>query len=181
MDSKTAAAASLRSYEDFEPFCLWEREDAQETLTLHLPDFKKDQLKVQVNSQGLLKISGERAVSETKRSRFSKETRVPKDSIANDIRAKLARGGYLHVVMPKKVTPAPAPLGSKTHEHQRGENPKLAGEGDATEPSGWVWRLKAKLGRNSSAATAIGLGGVAVLALAAYFAYTSGFSRVVED
>ncbi|XP_057246878.1 uncharacterized protein LOC130589583, partial [Beta vulgaris subsp. vulgaris] len=70
-------------------------------------DFEKEQLRVQVNKDGVLKVSGERptSVNGTKRSRFLKETKVAEGCDINDIRAKFTNG-RLNVMMPKKKTPA---------------------------------------------------------------------------
>ncbi|XP_058204298.1 uncharacterized protein LOC131318495 [Rhododendron vialii] len=103
---QTKNGSSL-SYEDFEPFCNWRRNDESETLVVHLPAFRKDQLKIQVyNSTNTVKISGERLVDATKRSRFHKEIAIPKDCKSKEIHAKFA-DGLLHVVIPKKGPPAP--------------------------------------------------------------------------
>lgn len=72
-----------------------------------LSAFRKDQLKIQVNNTtNTLKISGERLVDATKRSRFHKEIAIPKDCKSKEIHATFA-GGLLHVVMPKKGPSAP--------------------------------------------------------------------------
>ncbi|KAF7146860.1 hypothetical protein RHSIM_Rhsim03G0053800 [Rhododendron simsii] len=103
---QTMNGSSL-SYEDFEPFCNWRHNDESETLVIHLPAFRKDQLKIQVfNTTNTVKISGERLVDATKRSRFHKEIAIPKDCKSKEILAKFA-GGQLHVVIPKKGPPAP--------------------------------------------------------------------------
>ncbi|KMT11319.1 hypothetical protein BVRB_5g110000 [Beta vulgaris subsp. vulgaris] len=95
------------SFVEFDPACDLQKEEALDTLIIHLPDFKKEQLRVQVNKDGVLKVSGERptSVNGTKRSRFLKETKVPEGCDINDIRAKFTNG-RLNVMMPKKKTPA---------------------------------------------------------------------------
>ncbi|KAL1822460.1 hypothetical protein ACET3Z_009238 [Daucus carota] len=97
MDSKFAA-----KYDEFEPLCNWQREEGRDTLVLHLPEFKKEQLKVQLSNLRVLKISGERPLSAVKQSRFYKEVKVAKECNANDIRAKFVNG-LLYVVMPKTI------------------------------------------------------------------------------
>ncbi|XP_021845443.1 uncharacterized protein [Spinacia oleracea] len=107
MTIKTNTSASATpSFVDFNPACDLQTHEGLETLIIHLPDFKKNQLKVQVNKDGVLKVSGERPTSEdgTKRRRFVKETKIPKGSDVNEIRAKFT-DGRLHVTMSKKVTP----------------------------------------------------------------------------
>ncbi|KNA13764.1 hypothetical protein SOVF_113130 [Spinacia oleracea] len=93
-------------YVDFNPACDLQKEEGLETLIIHLPDFKKTQLRVQVSKEGVLKVSGERPTSAdgAKRSRFLKETKIPVGCDMNDIRAKFTDES-LHVIMPKKVTP----------------------------------------------------------------------------
>lgn len=68
-----------------------------------LAGFKKEQMKVQVNSQRIVTIQGQRPLDETKWSRFSKQIKLPDDCIEDRIRAKYA-GGILTVTMTKKTT-----------------------------------------------------------------------------
>ncbi|KNA13762.1 hypothetical protein SOVF_113110 [Spinacia oleracea] len=100
------------SYVDFHPACDFLKAEGIETLIIHLPDFKKEQLRVQVNKEGVVIVSGERATNEdgSKRSRFVKETKIPEGCDINDIRAKFING-RLNVTMPKKIliTPPPPP------------------------------------------------------------------------
>lgn len=104
--TKTSSTAAP-SYIDFVPPCNLQIEEGLDTLIIHLPDFKKNQLRVQVNKDGVLKVSGERPTNAdgTIRSRFLKETKIPEGCDMNDIRAKFTNG-CLHITMPKKVTPA---------------------------------------------------------------------------
>ncbi|XP_021845445.2 uncharacterized protein [Spinacia oleracea] len=105
--TKTSSTPAPPSYVDFDPACDLKKEQGHETLTIHLPDFKKNQIRVQVNKDGVLRVSGERPTSEdgTKRCRFVKETKIPNDSDVNLIQAKFT-DGRLHVTMSKKVTPS---------------------------------------------------------------------------
>ncbi|KAH7853945.1 hypothetical protein Vadar_008377 [Vaccinium darrowii] len=105
METKNGAAVSF-SYEDFEPFCNWLRDNECETLVVHLPAFKKEQLNVQIHCSTTVKISGERLVDATKKSRFYKEITIPKVCDSKEIHAKFS-GGLLHIVMPKKGPFAP--------------------------------------------------------------------------
>ncbi|XAR69855.1 hypothetical protein NMG60_11001598 [Bertholletia excelsa] len=99
------AAAPTISYEDFEPFCHWEKDEKQQTLVLHLPEFRKDQLEVYVSNEGHLRIKGERPVDETKKSRFCKEIHIPNDCQSKQTQAKFSRG-RLYIMMPKKIAGA---------------------------------------------------------------------------
>ncbi|KAK6942479.1 Alpha crystallin/Hsp20 domain [Dillenia turbinata] len=105
------AGAALQP--DFEPYCQWKREAECETLVIHLPEFRKENLKVVLKSSGLMRISGEREVAERKWSRFQKEIKVPKDCKEDEIQAKFM-GGYLYITMPKKVPSSTTKKDNKT-------------------------------------------------------------------
>ncbi|GMY24656.1 inactive protein RESTRICTED TEV MOVEMENT 2-like [Fagus crenata] len=123
-----------RIYEDFEPYCKWRVEEERDTLELQLQDFKKEQLKVQINNLGVLRISGERATSdEIKWSRFNKEIKVAKNCETSAIQAKFGNG-TLTITMPKKI-PSVATLPSVPPVQEKGnatpgvqENNKVSDE-----------------------------------------------------
>ncbi|KAM7505111.1 hypothetical protein LguiB_004015 [Lonicera macranthoides] len=94
------------SYEEFEPSSSWRHEQGRDTLEIHLPEFKKQQLRVQITNSGVLKISGERPVNEKTQRRFYEEYKVPKDCNTDAIQAKFA-SGILNVIMPKKSAQDP--------------------------------------------------------------------------
>ncbi|KAG5556266.1 hypothetical protein RHGRI_006766 [Rhododendron griersonianum] len=104
------AGDAMPTYDDFEPFCGWRREEGKETLVLYFHnillviEFKRDQMKVHLSNRGTLRITGERPIDGTKRSRFAKEIKVPKDCNPNEITAKFTPAGLLHVIMPKKTS-----------------------------------------------------------------------------
>ncbi|KAH9620540.1 hypothetical protein KSS87_012646 [Heliosperma pusillum] len=111
-----AKAPASTSYVDFEPKTELKEEEAS-TLQ-YLKDhsgFKKEQLRVQVSSTGILKISGERPENPegTIKHRFLKETKVPENCDMNEIRAKFTTGA-LHVTMPKKVVTPPRVIEQRT-------------------------------------------------------------------
>ncbi|XP_059646492.1 inactive protein RESTRICTED TEV MOVEMENT 2-like isoform X2 [Cornus florida] len=93
METKSTGAVPMPSYDDFEPFCTWRREE----------EFKRDELKVQISNHGFLKISGERPTGAMKRSRFYREFKIPTDCNSNEIHAKFM-GGILYISMPKYAT-----------------------------------------------------------------------------
>ncbi|CAK7341487.1 unnamed protein product [Dovyalis caffra] len=97
------------SYDDFEPFCKWKREEGHDILEVHLKDFQKQQLRVQIKEPGVVTITGERPLYDTRRSRFNKQIRIPKNCKINEIRATFS-GGILHVVVPEKTPAFPAEL-----------------------------------------------------------------------
>ncbi|PSS01667.1 Protein RESTRICTED TEV MOVEMENT like [Actinidia chinensis var. chinensis] len=141
---KNGGDDATQSYEDFEPFCNWIHDEKYETLVLHLPAFKKEQLKVKIINLRTLKIFGERPLDATKRSRFYKETAIPKDCNVKEIHAKFV-GGLLHIVMPKKVSLAPQqeqpegaekltiPKNINSQDHQVDKLPTLPKIGSAME------------------------------------------------
>ncbi|KAA8518394.1 hypothetical protein F0562_015723 [Nyssa sinensis] len=159
MATKTEAVTPP-SYDDFEPLCNWRREKGSDTLVLHIPEFKKDQLKVQITNLGLLKISGVRQVDSTKVSRFYKEIRVPKDCNADEIQAKLI-GNLLHIIMPKNsnlVTQKDQPTSvqqPKVDENQPPSPDKSGGAGE--ESGGAVEKVVSRKNATMSGKVAIGL------------------------
>ncbi|KAL7197982.1 hypothetical protein ACSBR2_020495 [Camellia fascicularis] len=107
METKAGAAAAMPPYEDFEPLCGWRREEGQETLVIHIPEFKREQLNVSISSGGILKISGERPIDGSKSSHFSKKIEISKDCNASEISAKFTSAGLLSISMPKKTVLVP--------------------------------------------------------------------------
>ncbi|XVE62549.1 hypothetical protein DITRI_Ditri06bG0126700 [Diplodiscus trichospermus] len=93
------------SYEDFEPLSKWRRGQKSDTLEVHLPGFKRQQLQVKISSSGVLTITGERQSDEDKMkwSRFRKEFPVPENCQPNQIQAKFSNS-ILYMVMPKQIS-----------------------------------------------------------------------------
>ncbi|RWR80413.1 Alpha crystallin/Hsp20 domain-containing protein [Cinnamomum micranthum f. kanehirae] len=97
---------SSRTYEDFQPPSDWVREEKSDTVVLHLPGFRKEQLRVQLdNSNNYLKVTGERLIDGTsnKWSRFRKEFRTPNDCNVNAVTAKF-ENATLYLIMPKDTS-----------------------------------------------------------------------------
>ncbi|KAF6135773.1 hypothetical protein GIB67_028629 [Kingdonia uniflora] len=109
MDSKAKAKAKAtitRSYEEFEPLANWVREETN-TLEVQLPGYKKEQLRVQLDNIGNLKISGERPLEEeNKWSRFHLNFHIAKNHGLSQIQAKFV-GGVLFIILPKKTDTVP--------------------------------------------------------------------------
>ncbi|GMN54046.1 hypothetical protein TIFTF001_023178 [Ficus carica] len=93
------AACLKSSYEDFEPFCQWQRGQERDVLEVHLQGFKIEHLRVQLNNYGILTISGEQALQDSRISRFRKEIKVAKEYSADQIRAKFS-SGILYIILP---------------------------------------------------------------------------------
>ncbi|KAI9186203.1 hypothetical protein LWI28_014812 [Acer negundo] len=89
-----------RSYEEIEPYCKWQKDEANDILQIHLQGYKKEQLRVQLNNLGILVVTGECPVDQTKWIKFRKEIKVSEDCKRTEIRAKLT-GGVLYITMPK--------------------------------------------------------------------------------
>ncbi|CAH2046805.1 unnamed protein product [Thlaspi arvense] len=125
---------STHFYEEIEPFCRWRRSEDIDTLELHLPPgFKKDHLKLQINNNGILTITGGSPVDQTKSILFRKETKVAKNCRRNEIRAKFSKG-VLYVTMPKTsaiaATPPVPSMGntSETQDRKANDIAKCASE-----------------------------------------------------
>ncbi|XP_011005907.1 PREDICTED: inactive protein RESTRICTED TEV MOVEMENT 2-like [Populus euphratica] len=110
MESKpNGNAAAARVHEEFEPSTDWIREPGADTLRIYLPGFKKEQLKVQVTSSRILRVSGERQLSGNRWSTFGKEIPISTNYDTNEIAARFEKG-ILHVKHPKIiVADAPKP------------------------------------------------------------------------
>lgn len=91
--------SALRSYEDFEPLSEWVHAEGFRTLLIHLPGFKRNQIKVQITETTHVKISGERPLDDRRWSRFVKQFPLPEHCKVTEIRAKF-ENGELHVRFP---------------------------------------------------------------------------------
>ncbi|KAG6534168.1 inactive protein RESTRICTED TEV MOVEMENT 2-like [Zingiber officinale] len=137
--------SSLRSFEDFEPSSEWVHEEAFGTLLIHLPGFKRNQIKVQITNSNQIKISGERPLDDQHWSRFVKQVPLPQHCKAAETRAKF-ENGVLHVRIPiAQVAPsttihksptslpmekAATELREKTEEGGDGKRRKAVPEGE---------------------------------------------------
>ncbi|KAK1426149.1 hypothetical protein QVD17_14818 [Tagetes erecta] len=127
MDSKVGGSQSQTSlsFDEFEPLCTWQREDSQDILVIHVPEFKKEQLRIQISNSGILKITGENVIEGKKRRRFVKEVTVTNDYDSSNIHAKFSQG-RLRVTLPKKVVKpslsVPSVVTSPTPQDDRNEN-----------------------------------------------------------
>ncbi|XP_042501268.1 protein RESTRICTED TEV MOVEMENT 2-like [Macadamia integrifolia] len=88
-------------YEDFQPIADWTSDSNSHVLHVHLPGIKKEELKVEVDNNGRLAISGERQLSENKYKRSKQIYSLPIDSDIDKISGKFD-GGILFVIIPKK-------------------------------------------------------------------------------
>ncbi|KAJ1386408.1 HSP20-like chaperone [Sesbania bispinosa] len=126
LDQKTPAQPLAdRVFEEFEPPSDWDHDEGSDTLILMLPGFKKEQMRVQVTSTRILKLSGERQISENKWRRFRKEFTIPTDSDTSGISAKF-EAGMLYVRLPKMINKLQIPNNNvpKPHQPTQQEVPK---------------------------------------------------------
>ncbi|RZC78954.1 hypothetical protein C5167_003873 [Papaver somniferum] len=97
----------FRVYEEFQPLSSLKHEDSSDTLSLTLPGYRKEQIKVQIDSFGTLKITGERPLGvSNKWSQFRKDFRTPANCKTGEIRAKF-ENEVLNIIMPKTTTGQP--------------------------------------------------------------------------
>ncbi|KAL5747393.1 hypothetical protein ACOSP7_024392 [Xanthoceras sorbifolium] len=87
--------------QDFVPSSGWTEDYNGYYLRVHLPDFKKEEVKFQVDTNGVVTISGERLTSDNiYRLRFQQTLKVPPVSDINRITGKFDRG-ILDVTVPR--------------------------------------------------------------------------------
>ncbi|KAI3884169.1 hypothetical protein MKX03_013082 [Papaver bracteatum] len=100
----TASGSTItgRSFEDFYPVAHWVKEE-DNTLELHLHEFKKEQLRIQFSKPGNMRITGERPLVENNWSRFAMDFRIPRNIFVQAIQAKFVNG-VLYVKLPKTIT-----------------------------------------------------------------------------
>ncbi|XP_008789674.2 inactive protein RESTRICTED TEV MOVEMENT 2 [Phoenix dactylifera] len=92
-----------RVYKDFAPSYKWVREEGTDTLVIDLPEFNKEQVRVELDYSGKLSVSGERPLGDKRWSRFDNVFQVPKES--NEFQARF-ENGHLHVkILPKTSEP----------------------------------------------------------------------------
>ncbi|KAJ9559062.1 hypothetical protein OSB04_013676 [Centaurea solstitialis] len=181
MNSKTGSTQlqTLFSYEEFEPLCTWQREDGQDILMLHLPEFKKDQLRIQMSNTGIMKITGENFIDGKKRSRFLKEVKVTKDYDADNIHAKFSQG-WLRVTLPKKVSTPSMP------EHPSTAVSSSPQDGQSnSDQKNTIANIKARVSHviksKEFTQVMVNVGFVAIAAFGVYVAYKYWTSYVQVD
>ncbi|GAA0165915.1 hypothetical protein LIER_40085 [Lithospermum erythrorhizon] len=115
MDATRGSSAATPIYEDFVPKSDVIYEDDCDTLRLHLPGFKKEQMRVQL-TRGILRISGSMLIGANRMRRFQKEFPISQNCDTNKITAKFDNG-ILHVKQPKLITQA-TPSTVKQEHHK---------------------------------------------------------------
>ncbi|XP_010917853.1 uncharacterized protein [Elaeis guineensis] len=129
----TRAAAGPRLYQDFVPSHELVPVEGIDTLVVKLPEFKKDQIRIQLDNFGNLRISGERPLADNQWSRFLKLFQVPEDCNVTEIQAKFENGS-LYVKLPKLIT-EPSVKDRPTQPQKPKENEKPTSK-PSVEPNG---------------------------------------------
>ncbi|XVE56999.1 hypothetical protein DITRI_Ditri04bG0056300 [Diplodiscus trichospermus] len=91
-----------RTAEEFVPASDWSQDDKAHYLLVDLPGFKKEQLRIELDSSGHLTISGERMVNEKKSVYFEQIFSLPENSDTDNISGRFD-GGILYVTVPRKT------------------------------------------------------------------------------
>nr|GMD84388.1 inactive protein RESTRICTED TEV MOVEMENT 2-like [Ipomoea batatas]GME01692.1 inactive protein RESTRICTED TEV MOVEMENT 2-like [Ipomoea batatas]GME08038.1 inactive protein RESTRICTED TEV MOVEMENT 2-like [Ipomoea batatas] len=108
------------NYEDFDPDYDQVQEPQVDTLLIYLPDFRKEQIRVQLTGTGILKISGQRRLEGDKWKRFLKQFQVSSNCDTNRISAKF-ESGTLYITQPKLIIPAAVEKPAEAAEPKAGE------------------------------------------------------------
>ncbi|XP_008240524.1 PREDICTED: inactive protein RESTRICTED TEV MOVEMENT 2-like [Prunus mume] len=103
MDSNGEVVSIIRSYEDFMPYCKFQREEQYDTYQIPLHGFKIAQFNVCLNDEKeTMEIEGQRPLDGTRWSRFRQEFKVPCDVYnTEDLDARFGNG-VLSIRLPKK-------------------------------------------------------------------------------
>ncbi|KAG0464863.1 hypothetical protein HPP92_019027 [Vanilla planifolia] len=127
-----------RSYVDFKPRAEWFKGKESNTLMVDVTGFRKEDLKVVINTGGNLKVTGERPIEGEHWSRFALSFNIPRESNPRGIQAKYdGDEGLLYVILPNFTPPAATPVQAqdttstpKPHEMMIGEEERgrTAGE-----------------------------------------------------
>ncbi|CAH8341940.1 unnamed protein product [Eruca vesicaria subsp. sativa] len=113
MERKADHATAKRIYDEFNPVFNWKSEQEFEILTIELPGFKKEQLKVQVTSTRKVRVMGERHAGANRWIRLHKEFPIPPNINVDSI-AAIFEGTNLVVKLPrvKPIEQQTSPIGT---------------------------------------------------------------------
>lgn len=117
--------------------------------------FKKEQLKVQLDNYGNLKVTGERVLFPNRISRFRRDFRVPDNSSTDEIRAKF-EDGLLYVIIPKLDT-SHIPIADNASSH----SPKKRNEKEDKKQSNAAAAASLQNDERKDAGVGVGAGAAA--------------------
>ncbi|XP_050370993.1 inactive protein RESTRICTED TEV MOVEMENT 2-like [Argentina anserina] len=102
MDSDSEVVTIIRSYEDYMPYCKFQKEELHDTYQIPLHGFKMAQFSVYVNNKkGTIKIEGERPVNGSRWSRFRQSFKVSPDVYRVEDICATFHDGVLSIKVPK--------------------------------------------------------------------------------
>ncbi|GMY15677.1 17.8 kDa class I heat shock protein [Fagus crenata] len=96
--------------EEYVPYSGWSEDANGRYLIIDLPEFKRDDLRLQVDSSGHITVTGERLANDGKRIYFEQTFNLPENSDTDNITGKID-GEILYVTVPKQVA-------EETREHE---------------------------------------------------------------
>ncbi|CAL4943487.1 unnamed protein product [Urochloa decumbens] len=100
--------ANNRVFEEFDPSVEWSRGAELDSVRISLPGFKREDIRVLVDSHGHLRTRGERPIAGARWSRFQKDFQLPDGCNLDGIRAKF-EAETLIITLPKKTPSPPVP------------------------------------------------------------------------
>nr|GLL22244.1 inactive protein RESTRICTED TEV MOVEMENT 2-like [Ipomoea trifida] len=106
-------------YEEIVPDFEWIEDPTSHWLGLEVPGFRREEVKLEVNTYGLIKIGGERKMSEIKYIWFEQTFQAPQNSKPEDCRVGLEEGIF-YVQIPKKATHR-VHASKEDADHQKGK------------------------------------------------------------
>nr|GMC72113.1 inactive protein RESTRICTED TEV MOVEMENT 2-like [Ipomoea batatas] len=106
-------------YEEIVPDFEWIEDPTNHWLGLEVPGFRREEVKLEVNTYGLIKIGGERKMSEIKYIWFEQTFQAPQNSKPEDCRVGLEEGIF-YVQIPKKATHT-VHASKEDADHQKGK------------------------------------------------------------
>nr|GMD07733.1 inactive protein RESTRICTED TEV MOVEMENT 2-like [Ipomoea batatas] len=106
-------------YEEMVPDFQWIEDPTNHWLGLEVPGFRMEEVKLEVNTYGLIKIGGERKMSETKYIWFEQTFQAPQNSKPEDCKVGLEEGIF-YVQIPKKATHR-VHASKEDADHQKGK------------------------------------------------------------
>ncbi|XP_027368828.1 22.0 kDa heat shock protein-like [Abrus precatorius] len=130
-DNTRVGSVQTPVVEEIVPNSGWTEDSAGHYLLVDLPDFRKEEVKLQVDSYGRILVRGERQENERKRVHFRLTFPVPVDSDVDKIAGRFD-GGILYVTVPKGIVQQQKGNETENAEHGAVEGAK---EDDSPAPN----------------------------------------------
>ncbi|XP_065847465.1 22.0 kDa heat shock protein-like [Euphorbia lathyris] len=99
---RRVAESSTGSVKEFVPYAAWTEDSLNHFLLVDLPEFKKEEVKLQVEKSGEITISGKRLVNDNNYLYFEKTYKAPSNSDLEKVTGKF-EGEILYVNVPKQA------------------------------------------------------------------------------